>query len=101
MFTTIVTPENVTQQIRDLTANCTTRDAAQCCMAVASAIQTHPDRGARLMGLAAAFLMAAEASGLPVPDLMGYARNCMNTAEGKRPEFAAVSTYIEKEILHG
>lgn len=95
MFTTIATPENVTQQLRDLTANCTTRDAAQCCMAVASAIQTHPDRGARLMGL------AAEASGLPVPDLMGYARNCMNTAEGKRPEFAAVSTYIEKEILHG
>ena len=35
MFTTIATPENVTQQLRDLTANCTTRDAAQGCMAVA------------------------------------------------------------------
>lgn len=98
---TIIIPDNITQQLRDLTANCTTRDAAQCCMAVASAIQANPDRGARLMGLATAFLMAAEASGLPVPDLMGYARNCMNTAEGKRPEFAAVNNYIEEEILHG
>lgn len=101
MFTAITTPNNITERLRDLTANCTTRDAAQCCMAVASGVQANPDRGARLMGLAAAFLIAAEASGLPVPDLMGYARNCMNTAEGKRPEFAAVTDYIEKEILNG
>lgn len=52
------------------------------------------------MGLACAFLIAAEQSGISVTDMMAYARNCMNDAEGKRPEFAATADYINKEIIN-
>ncbi|OXS28346.1 MAG: hypothetical protein BCS36_01165 [Desulfovibrio sp. MES5] len=81
--------------------NCSVREAAQCCMAVANAIQENPKQGPRLMGLACAFLLAAEQSGISVTDMMTYARNCMNDAEGKRPEFAATADYINKEIING
>lgn len=87
-------------RLRDLMGNCSMREAAQCCMATVSAVQTNPDQGSRLMGLACAFLLAAEQSGISVTDMMIYARNCMNDAEGKRPEFAAVADYINKEIIN-
>lgn len=87
-------------RLRDLMGNCSVREAAQCCMAVASAIQNNPKQGPRLMGLACAFLIAAEQSGISVTDMMAYARNCMNDAEGKRPEFAATADYINKEIIN-
>lgn len=91
---------SLSPRLRDLMANCSVREAARCCMAVASGVQTNPDQGSRLMGLACAFLLAAEQSGISVTDMMSYARNCMNDAEGKRPEFAAAADYINKEIIH-
>ncbi|WP_303237183.1 hypothetical protein [uncultured Bilophila sp.] len=69
-------------------------------MSVADAVQHSPLRGARLLGLTCAFLLAAEATGLSVPDLMGMARNCMNDGEGRRPEFRAVDDFINNEILN-
>lgn len=93
-------PSSPAPRLRDLMGNCPVREAAQCCMAVASAVQTNPNQGSRLMGLACAFLLAAEQSGIPVTDMMIYARNCMNDAEGKRPEFAATADYINKEIIN-
>ena len=87
-------------KIRDLTANCPVREAANSCMAVIDAVQKYPKRS-QLMGITTAFLLASEQAGLSVSDLMAYARNCINTAEGKRPEFKAAEVYIEKEIIHG
>ena len=87
-------------QLRDMAANCPVREAANSCMAVIDAIQKYPRRS-QLIGIATAFLLTAEQAGLSVSDLMTYARNCINTAEGKRPEFKAAETYIEKEIING
>ena len=91
----------MTSRLRDLIGNCPVKEAANACMEVADAIQRHENKGARLMGLATAFLIAAEEAGITISDLMTYARNCMNHAEGRRTEFKAVSTYINKEIING
>lgn len=87
--------------LRDLAGNAPLTACAEAAMSVADAIQTTPHKGAQLMGAACALLLLAESSGLPVPDLMGMARNCMHTAQGRRPEFAAVADYINQEIFHG
>ena len=88
--------------LRDLTGNAPLVACAEAAMSVADAIQKIPHKGAQLVGASCAFLLLAESSGLSIPDLMGTARNCMNTAEGRRPEFAAVNEYINKEIFnHG
>lgn len=90
-----------TSHLRDLTGNAPLRQSAQAAMSVADAVQRIPNQGARLMGLAASFLMASECAGLPVNDLMGMARNCINDAgEGRHPEFAAVDAYIKNEIFN-
>ncbi|MGN0008729.1 MAG: hypothetical protein ACI33N_03635 [Desulfovibrionaceae bacterium] len=68
-------------------------------MSVVDSIQSIPHQGARLMGMACAFLLAAEAANIRIPDMIGMARNCMNTAEGKKPEFKAASRYIREEIF--
>ena len=85
--------------LRDLMGNTPLKEAATTTMSIADALQHSPLKGARLMGLTCAFLMAAESAGLPVPDLMGMARNCMNDGEGRRPEFRAVDDFINNEIL--
>lgn len=90
-----------TARLRDLVANTQEKHAANATMAVADAVQKVPSQGAQLMGLACAFSIAAEEAGLPIPDLIGYAKNCMNHGEGRRPEFSAVTQYIQKEIIHG
>ena len=101
-MTATTTPHFTSQRLRDQTANCDLRLAARCCMSVVNGMEKYTGSGTRLMGLAAAFLLAAEAAGLPPSDLMAYARNCINTAEGKRPEFAAASDYITQEVItHG
>ena len=87
--------------LRDLAGNAKVREAANLCMALIDAVQVSKDPGARLLALACAFLMAAEQAGIQVTDLMTYARNCMNEAQGKRPEFQAVANYIQKEIFNG
>lgn len=89
-----------TAHLRDLTGNAPLRQSAQAAMSVADVVQRIPNQGARLMGLATAFLMASECAGLPVNDLMGMARNCINDAEGRRPEFAAVTEFINNEIFN-
>lgn len=98
---TVIIPDNITAKLRDQTANCNLRLAARCCMSVVNGMQQADDPGVRLMGLSAAFLLAADVSGIPPADLMAYARNCIHDAEGRRPEFAAAAHYIEQEVIHG
>lgn len=85
--------------LRDLAGNAELREAARVAMAVADAVQKTPSRGARLLGMTAAFLITSESAGIPVPDLMGMARNCMCLARGARPEFAAVEEFVKREVL--
>lgn len=90
-----------TARLRDLVSNAQEKQAANATMAVADAVQKVPSQGAQLMGLSCAFAIAAEEANLPIPDLIGYAKNCMNHGEGRRPEFAAVTQYIQEEIING
>lgn len=83
-----------------LTGNAPLTIVAEAAMSVVNGVQNIPEPGARLLGLACAFLLTAEEAGLSVPDLMGMARNAMNTAEGKRPEFTAVAAYLRNEVLN-
>lgn len=90
------------RNIRDLAGNARVREAANLCMALIDAVQAGSDPGARLLALACTFLMASEQADIQPADLMAYARNCMNEAQGKRPEFQAAANYIQKEIFnHG
>ena len=85
--------------LRDLTASAPLVQTSRAAMSVVSGVQHVEHRGARLLGLVVAALIAAEASRLSPADLFAYARNCMNDAEGRRPEFKAVDEYVRKEIL--
>lgn len=88
-----------TSALRDLTGNAPLRQCAQAAMSVADAVQSIPHRGAQILGAACAALLLAEASGIRPDELFGMARNCMNHADGRRPEFAAVSDYIHNEVF--
>ena len=87
-------------KLRDLLANAPITDAANAAMAVVDSVQSCPNNGVILLGFSAAFLLAVEASGLTVSDVMVYTKNVINNAEGKRPEFQAVSRYIDNEVLN-
>lgn len=85
--------------LRDLMGNAPLAEAARAALSVADALQHHPRKGVRLMGLCVAFLLAAGAAGMSVPDLMGMARNCIHSAKGRRAEFAAVNDYLREEVF--
>jgi hypothetical protein len=82
---------------RDKLMNMAVSDAGRAAMQVVDALQNHRPE-AQVVGACAAFLLLAEASGMPAQDLFSATKNLINGAEGKRPEFAAVSMYIELEI---
>lgn len=72
--------------------------AASSAMVVIDALQRgyHPEVQAH--GIAAAFILLAERFGVDPADLFAKTTNLMNHAEGRRPEFAAVAQYMEKEL---
>lgn len=74
-------------------------DTATATTAIADTLQRIPNPGVRLGAILCASLLATEASGLPLADCFGTARNIMNHAEGKRPEFLAVSDYYKNEVF--
>lgn len=83
--------------IRDQLGALPRSEAATAAMTVVSALQDYQP-GAQLAGaLAVAQLMADEA-GINIHDVLAYVRNRITDAEGKRPEFAAVTEYIKKEL---
>lgn len=94
----LLTP-SVSANLRDLAGNAPLTQASGAAMSVADAIQHTPHKGARLLGAASAFILMADNAGIHVSDLMAMARNCMNDAEGRRPEFKAVEEFIVKEVL--
>ncbi|MDM8214758.1 hypothetical protein QUW15_01055 [Desulfovibrio piger] len=85
--------------LRDLIGNAPLRASARAAMSIADAVQRIPDYGSRFIGIASAFLILCEESGISAADLLTMTRNCMNDAEGKRPEFRAVARYVRHEIF--
>lgn len=77
--------------------NMAVTDASRAAMQVIDALQHHRPE-AQAVGACAAFLLLAEASGIPAQDLFTATKNIINGAEGKRPEFAAVEMYVQQEI---
>lgn len=71
--------------------------AARASMAVINAVQ-QLDPAVQVHGMAAAFLLLAERFKLEPQDLFAKTTNLMNYAEGRRPEFTAVSEYLAGEI---
>lgn len=86
-------------KLRDLVGNAPLKDASMAAMSIIDAVQNCKDNGVKVLGLTAAWLLIVESSGISVSDLLAYSRNCINTAEGRRPEFKAVESYINNEIL--
>lgn len=66
-------------------------------MTVADRLQDFP-ADAQVMGVAALFLILAEASGVPAQDVFTATKNLMSNQEGRRPEFAALSDYVRNEL---
>ena len=85
--------------LRDMAGNAPLVQTSRAAMSVVNSIQNIEHRGSRLLGLAVAALIAVEASGLSPADLFAYARNAMNDADGRRPEFRAVDEYVRRELL--
>lgn len=83
---------------RDKLHNQSVTDAGRAAMQVITSLQDHRPE-AQIVGACAAFLLLAEASGIPAQDLFSATKNIINGADGKRPEFAALSMYIQHEVL--
>lgn len=82
---------------KDLLANCDRAAGGRAAMEVVTALQKH-DPHVQVVGLAAAFKLLTEETKLHVGDVLTYTGNLMNDAEGRRPEFKAVSEYIKNEL---
>ena len=82
---------------RDLFLNADPAAVARCTMQVIDSTQRHSAH-IQMHAMAAAFLLVAEHWGVPAQELFTATKQLMNFTEGKRPEFAAVAEYIEKEL---
>ena len=56
-------------------------------------------KGAMVAGLAQAFLLVSELTGLSVSDLMTYARNAMTDGEVRYPEYRACEAFLVNEVF--
>ena len=82
---------------RDRLVNLPVKEGAGAAMQVIDSLQRHRPE-ARVLGAAAVFVLLAERFGLAAQDVMTATTNLMNYAEGRRPEFAAVQEYLQKEL---
>lgn len=61
--------------------------------------QSHLTPGEALAALAAGFILAVEVSELSLADVLTQTKNLIGQAYGRRAEFIAAATYLEKEVL--
>ena len=83
---------------RDRLMNLPVKAGATAAMQVIDALQKGHSPEAQVLGAAAVITLLVERFGLGVQDVMSATRNLMNHAKGRRPEFAAVAEYLQKEI---
>ena len=91
------------RRVRDQLGNADVERVSTMTFAIIDAIAKHDDRtplpGEMVGAVSAAFVLIMEACKLPAYDAAMYARNIMSDADGRRPEFKAITDYIKKEVL--
>lgn len=92
-----ITPGRLADQL----GNADVTRVATAAFAIINAIQEHEGlmAGERIGAIAAAFILAIEASRMSAPDAIGSTRNLMADAQGRRPEFKAITDYLKTEVL--
>ena len=100
------TPNTPARRLRDQLGNSDVARVSTGAFAIINTLQNHsteehgvPLPGELLGSIAAAFILAMEASGLPSGDVCGAVRNLMADANGRRPEFKAITQYITEEVF--
>jgi len=72
-------------------------NVANAAMTVLDRLQSFPAE-IQIMGAAAVFLELAEHVGIPAQEAFSATKNLINGDDGKRPEFAAITAYLQGEI---
>jgi hypothetical protein len=86
---------------RDRINHADKKEVAQACVRVFDAIQALP-RHVQLLGLAAAFILTANASGFPAQDAFTAVKNMMYdplTRSRTAPQFQAMDFHLRSEVL--
>ena len=92
----------LTDRIRDQLGNADLERTSRAAFAIIDSIQNQPGGilpGEAVGAITAAFVLTMEACRLPAHDAIGMARNIMADANGRRPEFKAITDYIKEEVL--
>jgi len=82
---------------RDLMNNAGQGRVANAAMATITKLQDYGP-GEQLNAAAAVFLLLADSYGVAPGDAFAATKSLMNGADGRRPEFAAVQEYLEREL---
>lgn len=82
---------------RDIMNMAGPRDVAMASMTVLDRLQDFRPE-IQIMGAAAVFLELAEFLGIPAQEAFTATKNLINGDEGKRPEFRAISDYLNGEL---
>lgn len=82
---------------RDLMNMAGVKESATATMRVIDAAQDLPPH-LQLIAITATFQLMIDRFGVPAQDAFTVADNIMHSAQGKRPEFAAVRMYLENEV---
>ena len=94
---------HITSRIRDQLGNADLERVSTMTFSILNTVSTHGDReplpGEMVGAITAAFILTMEACQVPASDALGMARNIMADANGRRPEFKAITEYIKKEVL--
>ena len=93
----VLTPSS----LRDQLANGNVTRTATAAFAIVDALQKHQNLkpGETVAAVAAAFILIMESTGFSTSDILGLTKNLMADARGRRPEFLAITDYLEKEML--
>lgn len=88
-------------RLRDQIGNADISRVSTAAFSVMNGIQNQENMlpGESVAAITAAFILAIDASRLSGADVIGLTRNMMADADGRRPEFKAITDYIKKEIL--
>jgi hypothetical protein len=76
-------------------------EVARACVTIFDQVQRLP-KHIQLMGLAAAFILTANASGIPAQDAFTATKNLMHdplTSTGIAPQFQAMDYHLRTEVL--
>lgn len=94
-------------RLRDQIGNADLTRVSTAAFSVMNSIQNQRDEeeggilpGECVAAITAAFVLTLESSRLPASDVISITRNMMADADGRRPEFKAITDYIKKEVLN-